>query len=62
VEIGDLSDPFIRERIDDATYERVTEELAMLEAAGESFDEKAVLAGYTTLFRSSMSSCSRTSV
>jgi len=48
VEIGDLSDPFIRERIDDATYERVTEELAMLEAAGEAFDEKAVLAGYTT--------------
>ena len=48
VSIGDLADPFIRERIDDTTYHRITEELAMLHHAGETFDEAAVLAGYTT--------------
>ena len=48
VEIGDLSDPVIREHIDDATFHRITEELAMLEHAGETFDSAAVLAGYTT--------------
>jgi peptide chain release factor 3 len=48
VAIGDLSDPFIRERIDEATFRRITEELAMLDHAGETFDAKAVLAGYTT--------------
>ena len=47
-EVGDLSDPFIRDRIDDATFHRITEELAMLEQAGETFDSAAVLAGYTT--------------
>ncbi len=48
VEVGDLSDPVIRERIDDATYRRVSEELQMLDLAGETFDPAAVLAGYTT--------------
>jgi peptide chain release factor 3 len=48
VDIGDLSDPVIRERIDEATYARVTEELAMLDMAGETFDPDSVLAGYTT--------------
>jgi peptide chain release factor 3 len=48
VDIGDLSDPVIREQLDDQTYARVTEELSMLELAGESFDEAAVLAGKTT--------------
>ena len=47
-DIGDLSDPIIRERLDDQTYAKVTEELGMLEVAGESFDEAAVLAGKTT--------------
>jgi peptide chain release factor 3 len=48
VDIGDLSDPVIRERLDEQTYNKVTEELGMLELAGESFDEAAVLAGKTT--------------
>ena len=48
VEVGSLSDPFIRERIDDVTFRRVSEELEMLDLAGETFDPAAVLAGYTT--------------
>jgi peptide chain release factor 3 len=48
VSIGNLADPVIRERLDDATYHKVTEELGMLELAGESFDADAVLAGKTT--------------
>jgi peptide chain release factor 3 len=48
VSIGGLSDPVIRERLDDPTYEKVTEELSMLEHAGEMFDDEAVLAGRTT--------------
>ena len=48
VEIGALSDPIIRERLDNETFAKVTEELEMLDLAGESFDEAAVLAGKTT--------------
>jgi peptide chain release factor 3 len=48
VEVGALSDPIIRERLDDQTFLKVTEELEMLELAGETFDESAVLAGRTT--------------
>lgn len=48
VERGDWSASFLRDRLDEATYRRVTEELEMLEAAGESFDPQAVRAGYTT--------------
>ncbi|MCX6995503.1 MAG: peptide chain release factor 3 [Kiritimatiellaeota bacterium] len=48
VSIGGLSDPVIRERIDEVTYHRIAEELAMLDQAGTSFDPAAVLSGYTT--------------
>jgi peptide chain release factor 3 len=48
VEIGGLSDPIIRDRLDDVTFAKVSEELEMLEIAGESFDEASVLAGKTT--------------
>jgi peptide chain release factor 3 len=48
VAIGSLADPVIRERIDGVTYDRITEELAMLDHAGETFDPAAVLSGYTT--------------
>jgi len=48
VSIGGLSDEFVRERLDAATFGKVTEELQMLEHAGESFDAEAVLAGLTT--------------
>lgn len=46
--IGSLADPIIRDRLDDATYARVSEELEMLELAGEQFDHEEVLAGVTT--------------
>jgi peptide chain release factor 3 len=48
VQVGGLDDPLIRERLSEETFARVTEELAMLEGAGETFDEAAVLAGKTT--------------
>jgi peptide chain release factor 3 len=48
VSVGGLDDPEIRGRLDAATFARVTEELAMLEHAGEAFDPAAVLAGATT--------------
>src|SRR5688572_23887716 len=48
VSIGDLSDPVIRERLDDPTFVKVTEELEMLHHAGEDFDEAGVLAGKMT--------------
>ena len=48
VSIGDLSDPIIRDRVDEPTYHKVTEELSMLEGAGEAFSAEDVLAGKTT--------------
>lgn len=48
VSIGGITDPLIRERLDDATFAKVSEELEMLDLAGESFDEDSVLAGKTT--------------
>ena len=48
VSIGSLADPILRQRVDDETFHRVSEELAMLDQAGETFDPEAVLAGYTT--------------
>lgn len=48
VSVGGLSDPLIRERLDEETYRKVSEELEMLDLAGESFDESVVLAGQTT--------------
>jgi peptide chain release factor 3 len=46
--IGDLSNPLIRDRLDDETFAQVSEELEMLELAGEEFDHAKVLAGETT--------------
>src|SRR5258706_598951 len=48
VEIGSIADPLIREQVDDATFQKVSEELDVLELAGATFDEAAVLAGETT--------------
>ena len=48
VSIGTLDDPIIRERLDDATFRKVSEELEMLSVAGEMFDEQEVLAGKIT--------------
>jgi peptide chain release factor 3 len=48
VSISDLSDPIVRERLDEATCHKVTEELGMLEMAGETLDTDLVLAGEST--------------
>lgn len=48
VAIKDLSDPFIQTIIDDETFERVSEEVEMLEMAGESFDLEEVAKGKIT--------------
>ena len=48
VAIGSLADDVIRQRIDDDMFHRVSEELAMLDHAGTTFDPEAVLTGYTT--------------
>jgi peptide chain release factor 3 len=48
VAISDFSDPVIREQVDETIYHKVAEELSMLDGAGESFEEEAVLAGKVT--------------
>lgn len=48
VSIGGFDDPFIKNRLDPDLFAKVTEELEMLDMAGESFDPKDVLAGETT--------------
>jgi peptide chain release factor 3 len=48
VSIGDLSSPFVRDNLDETTYNQVTEELEMLEIAGASFDLDRVRAGEVT--------------
>jgi peptide chain release factor 3 len=48
VSVGNLSDSIIREKLDDQTFHKITEELGMLDLAGESFDLDEVLAGKTT--------------
>jgi peptide chain release factor 3 len=48
VSIGGLQDPVVRERLDDPTFRKVTEELEMLEIAGATFENDAVHAGLTT--------------
>ena len=40
--------PVVRDRMDEATYRTVCEEVEMLEGAGATFDPAAVLAGQTT--------------
>ena len=48
VAVHDLSDAAVREKLDDPTYDKVTEELEMLDAAGAAFDHSAVLRGEVT--------------
>lgn len=49
VEVASLDqDTLLRERLDEATYAKVREEIEMLEIAGESFDREQVLAGKIT--------------
>ncbi len=48
VEVGGINDPLLRERLDETTYRKTLEDLEVLELAGETFDDDAVLAGKTT--------------
>src|ERR1700749_4627341 len=43
VSIGSLSDPIIRDRVSAETFAKVSEELDMLDTAGEIFDDASVL-------------------
>ena len=46
--VGGLHDPAVRGSLGQAEFEKVVEELAMLDAVGGDFDEEAVLAGKST--------------
>lgn len=48
VAISELSDPVVRERLDETTYTQVCDDLEMQEIAGVEFDEAAVRAGKMT--------------
>jgi peptide chain release factor 3 len=48
VQAGGIDDPLIRERLDDETFRRTSEELEMLEHAGHEWDDAAVLSEKTT--------------
>jgi peptide chain release factor 3 len=48
VQVRGLDDPAIRQKLDDDVYLRAQEEIEMLSGAGESFDERRVLAGQVT--------------
>ena len=47
VSIGHISDPFVKERLDETSYAKVVEELAILDAMGGEFDPAAIRSGYT---------------
>lgn len=48
VSTAGLDDPTVRDRLDEATYREVREEVAMLDGAGADFEPSHVLAGRTT--------------
>ncbi|HEY5893396.1 MAG TPA: peptide chain release factor 3 [Chthoniobacterales bacterium] len=48
VSISNLSDPVVRDTLDPDTFAAVTEELEMLDLAGETYDHAKVLAGEMT--------------
>ena len=48
VSIHDISDPFIKEKLSEENYNRIVEEIEMLDTAGEQFDREAVTAGQQT--------------
>jgi peptide chain release factor 3 len=48
VSVASLGDPSVREKLDDYTFNEVTEQLAMLDGAGHPFDLEAVRAGRQT--------------
>jgi peptide chain release factor 3 len=48
VSTGGLTDPLIRERLDEATYRQVCEEVELLEGAGTAYDLNAMVSANTT--------------
>ncbi len=48
VSVASLEDPIVREKLDDYTFNEVTEQLAMLDGAGHAFDLDAVRGGQQT--------------
>jgi len=48
VEVSEIGDPVVRERLDEDVYEQVVEELELLEGAGADFDLGAVARGELT--------------
>jgi peptide chain release factor 3 len=48
VEVGDILDDFVKERVPGETLAKITEELEMLDIAGAEFDSDEILAGRTT--------------
>ncbi len=48
VEIADLADPIVRERLDPGSFSRLTEEIEILDHAGVRFEQEAVLQGKIT--------------
>ncbi len=48
VNVTSLEDPIVRSKLDDYTYQQVTEQLAMLDGAGHAFDLNAVQHGQQT--------------
>ena len=48
VSVASLDDPIVREKLDDYTFNEVTEQLAMLDGAGHPFDLAAVQGGRQT--------------
>jgi peptide chain release factor 3 len=48
VSVHGLADPVVREQLSSEVYQRTVDELAMLDGAGATFDQRAVLAGELT--------------
>lgn len=48
VSVHGLADPVVREQLSPEVYQRTVDELAMLDGAGATFDQRAVLAGELT--------------
>jgi len=48
VSIHNITDPFVKEKLSEENYEQVTEELEMLEHAGEQFKPELILQGEQT--------------
>jgi peptide chain release factor 3 len=48
VSVHDISDPIVKEKLSDENYEKLIEELEMLNTAGEQFDKERVINGTLT--------------